>query len=238
MEPLEAQLLQQTERSRDFFWHRIRWDAVRTYLPRDRAFDLLDVGAGAGMLGGFLQRDVPMATYRFIEPLASLERLLEHTYGTESNAKGLESFEGIPYIALLDVLEHQKDDRAFLHDLFERMDAGAILLMTVPAMPRLWSGWDVALGHHRRYDHRSLGRCLGAVPARILEVSYLFPELIPAAWARTLRRRESEGPPSEVGFPNLPHFLNETMYAIGSASMRLRRWWPVGTSLFAAIERT
>ncbi|MBA3301352.1 MAG: class I SAM-dependent methyltransferase, partial [Thermoleophilaceae bacterium] len=114
------------------------------------------------------------------------------------------------------------------------MDPGATLVLTVPALTRLWSGWDTALGHYRRYDKRSLRSAIEAAPLEVLELSYLFPELIPPALLR--RRRRSEGEDS-AEFPDLPPAANSMLYAIGSASLALRRVWPAGTSLMAVARR-
>ena len=53
---------------------------------------------------------------------------------------------------------HQEDDKAFVSDIVAHMRPGALLLLSVPALPWLWSKWDSALGHHRRYDKRSFRR--------------------------------------------------------------------------------
>ena len=60
------------------------------------------------------------------------------------------------FVALLDVLEHQEDDKGFLRSLVDKMQPGSTLLLTVPALQGLWSQWDEALGHFRRYDKASL----------------------------------------------------------------------------------
>jgi hypothetical protein len=240
MEPLEAHLRHQIERSRYFFWHRLRWRAVCEYLPVSRTFQLLDVGAGAGILGEYLTRSRPQAIYRFIEPLDSLERHLESRYGIQANARALASYQGIEFITLLDVLEHQEEDHPYLADLVERMVPGATLLITVPALMSLWSAWDVALGHYRRYDRRRLADCAKDLPVRVLEVSYLFPELVPAALIRRRRLPANSGAMRSVGeahFPDPPRAINDFLHAVGSVSLALRRVWPIGSSLFAALER-
>jgi hypothetical protein len=85
------------------------------------------------------------------------------------------------FVTLLDVLEHQADDRAFLSELLDKMEPEAALIVTVPALMGLWSEWDVALGHRRRYDKASFRRCVTGLPVEVRELSYLFPEMIP--WA-------------------------------------------------------
>ncbi len=241
MSSLEAHLRRQIEHSRNFFWHRLRWRAVASHLPSDRSFRLLDVGAGAGLLGVFLQRDFPQATYLFVEPIESLQRYLEASYGVTANAGNLPSFHGIEYVALLDVLEHQADDRRFMADLLERTPAGATLIITVPALTALWSGWDVALGHHRRYDRAGLRRTLSGLPVQVIEISYLFPEMIPLA---LVRKRLKTAPPNgrpaieSAAFPDLPGIVNDVLYALGRCSLAVRRHAPTGSSLLTVLRKT
>lgn len=239
MNSLESHLLRQIEHSRKFFWHRLRWRAVKFHLPSAGPFELLDVGAGAGLLGEYLRRDLPGGSYRFVEPIASLQRHLEATYGADSNLGARRSYEGVQYLTLLDVLEHQADDRTFLLDLVEKMQPGATLIMTVPAFMGLWSRWDVALGHFRRYNKRSLMKCLEGLPVDVVEISYLFPEMLPLALVRSQlgRCRKSKRNADSSEFPDLPHRINDVLYALGTISMRLRRLWPVGTSLMAVLRR-
>jgi len=236
---LESHLLRQIEHSRKFFWHRLRWRGVKFHLPSAGPFELLDVGAGAGILGEYLQRDLPGGSYRFVEPIASLQRHLEATYGPDSNLGAQPSYEGIQYLTLLDVLEHQVDDHRFLRDLVEKMQPGATLIMTVPAFMGLWSRWDVALGHFRRYKKRSLMDCFDGLPVDVVEMSYLFPEMIPLALVRRQleRYRKPKRNTGSSEFPDLPRYVNEILYALGTISMRLRRLWPVGTSLIAVMQR-
>jgi hypothetical protein len=106
-------------------------------------------------------------------------------------------------------------------------------------MPSLWSAWDVALGHRRRYTRGSLRACVRRVPFGALEISYLFPELVPLGWVRRWRggRAQSTAGPESAEFPDLPRAVNASLYATGVASLQLRRLWPVGTSLFVALRR-
>jgi hypothetical protein len=238
MSTLEAHLRRQIEHSRDFFWHRLRWRAVASHLPDSQPFQLLDVGAGAGLLGVFLRRDFTHATYRFLEPIESLQRQLESQYGVRANAAELSSYHSIEYVALLDVLEHQADDRKFLGELLGKMDRGSVLIVTVPAMMALWSGWDVALGHHRRYERTSFRRAIDGLPVDVIELSYLFPEMIPLAIVRKWLRKETAGADESAAFPDLPLAVNHGLYALGSVSLAVRRQVPAGSSLLAVLRKT
>ncbi|MGH7044820.1 MAG: class I SAM-dependent methyltransferase [Stellaceae bacterium] len=59
-------------------------------------------------------------------------------------------------ILYLDVLEHIADDRAELARARGHLAEGGNLVVVGPAHPFLFSGFDAAIGHHRRYDHTSL----------------------------------------------------------------------------------
>jgi SAM-dependent methyltransferase len=239
---LEAHLQHQLDHSQQFFWHRLRWHVVRRYLPKATPFELLDIGAGAGNLARFLERDRPQATYRFIEPISSLRQVLRQRHGDAADATEEDGSTDARFVVLLDVLEHQQDDRAFLQDLVGKMRADSTLLLTVPARQHFWSQWDERLGHYRRYEKGALFECFEGLPLRLHEVSFLFPELVPLALLR--RRRGGKGKRGEgatdAEFPDLPRLMNDLLYGLGTMSLSFRRHWKTGTSLFmaATIERS
>ena len=60
-------------------------------------------------------------------------------------------------VIMLDVLEHIKDDAAFLqHDVLPRLKPESHLVISVPAHPALYTSHDEFLGHYRRYTRRQL----------------------------------------------------------------------------------
>lgn len=236
--PLEDHLNRQFEIGDDFFWHRVRWSVISSYLPEGAPFEITDCGAGTGILGRYLTSERPLATYRYVEPIDSLDQVLREQFG-EANRLGIdEPMTGSDYVTLLDVLEHIEDDDAFIRSLADRMRPGATLLLTVPAMARLWSAWDVSLGHYRRYDKKTLAGCLTANGFEIAELDYLFPEMIPAGIVRRRRFPAAGGaPPNDAEFPELPPAVNRALTIAGLASSKLRRLAPAGTSLLAVAVR-
>jgi hypothetical protein len=235
---LETHLAGQHEGGRALFWHRLRWRALSKHLPRGGDFTLLDIGAGAGLLGEYLAAEFPRARYRFIEPLESLRQVLRQRHGEAADQAGQERYAGMGYVALLDVLEHQERDVEFLSELAGRMDSGATLLLTVPALPLLWSAWDEGLGHFRRYTRESLGAVLEQVPQfEQQELTYLFPEMIPLALYRKLRAPPGTTVDLGLEMPRLPVVLNEALYAAGRVSLALHRFALAGTSLLVVARR-
>ncbi|WNG35313.1 class I SAM-dependent methyltransferase [Archangium violaceum] len=234
---LEEHLQNQIEKSRDFFWHRLRWRAIARQLPKNEAFSLLDVGAGAGLLADYLSAEFPRASYHFIEPLESLTKHLSERYGARANGAKWPSYSGMRYLTLLDVLEHQEDDHAFLRELVSKMDVGATLFITVPALPLLWSSWDTALGHFRRYTRSTLAAVIRQQPVDVLALNYLFPEMLPMGLVRRWKDDGQQEKDASYEFPDLPKVANDALYALGRVSLALSPLAPLGTSLFAAVRK-
>ena len=116
------------------------------------------------------------------------------------------------------------------------MESGSNLLLTVPALDSLWSQWDVALGHFRRYDVRTLkAYCRSAI--RRTRDKFPIPEMVPLG--RLRRRRGADQGSSKIEdaeFPDLPRLANDVLYSVGAISLRLRRHWNTGTSLFSSSD--
>lgn len=237
-EALESHLRRQVEHSRGSFWHQLRWRAVRGYLPEEAPFSLVDVGAGAGMVGESLSRDRPEATYRFVESIESLRQLLTARYGETADLGESADFSECEFVTLLDVLEHQEDDHAFMQELVAKTAPGTLIFVTVPAGQHLWSQWDVALGHYRRYDKETLCGAIAGLRLDVLELSYLFPELVPLGLLRARRSSQSANVEGGEEFPDFPGFVNGLLYAAGSVSLALRKRWRGGTSLFLVVRTT
>jgi SAM-dependent methyltransferase len=87
-------------------------------------------------------------------------------------------------IAMLDVLEHIPGDHEALTALRPKLRPGGRMLVTVPAMPWLWSAHDVAHHHQRRYTAKSLRRTFETTGFRVRHLVYfnslLFPLVVAA----------------------------------------------------------
>ncbi len=136
----------------------------------------------------------------------------------------------------LDVLEHV-DDRAMLAELARVLRPGAHLILTVPALPLLWSYRDEAAGHLRRYTAGHLETVLVESGIQILFVGYYQFFLLPLVLAtRLLGRknaawRESEDLPSAL--------VNRVLTLINLMEVHLGRFlrWPCGSSLVAVCQK-
>ena len=76
--------------------------------------------------------------------------------GTTQSLAPDELFDSILYI---DVLEHIEDDRSELRRAAAHLRPGGRLIVLAPAHQALFTPFDAAIGHYRRYDARALARC-------------------------------------------------------------------------------
>jgi len=60
------------------------------------------------------------------------------------------------YVLCCDVLEHIKDDKKAIKNLWSFVKIGGVLIISVPAHPHLFGERDKMLGHHRRYNKQQL----------------------------------------------------------------------------------
>ena len=140
-------------------------------------------------------------------------------------------------IAMLDVLEHIDDDVASLRSLKERLSSGGSLLITVPAVPWLWSDHDVLHQHKRRYTRTMLRQRLHEAGFEVAECSYFNALLFPLALAQRLLSRMRRGGGSGHNAPVEP--LNRALTAVFSLERKLlgRFKFPIGLSLFAVARK-
>ncbi|MCX7597662.1 MAG: class I SAM-dependent methyltransferase, partial [Armatimonadetes bacterium] len=139
-----------------------------------------------------------------------------------------------------DVLEHVPDDELAARGLFEATKPGGIILVTVPALPWLWSEHDEALDHRRRYTRQGLRALLERAGWRIELLNYTVSLLLPPIVAfRMLRRLRRQGPERRVDVFELPRPIDALLGCISwvDAWLAMRVPLPPGASLVAVGRR-
>ena len=139
-------------------------------------------------------------------------------------------------IVLLDVLEHIPDDLGTLSALRTKLSPGGQLLVTVPAMPWLWSAHDAAHHHQRRYTSGTLTRVFESAGFRVRYRSHfntvLFPLVVAARAAGKLLGRET----GDDAMPPRPlNSLLKTLFA-SERHLLTRLRFPFGVSLALVAE--
>lgn len=120
--------------------------------------DVLEAGAGIGANTQLL-RELAHSRWTALEPDAALSAQIEGAdevlTGTLDHVPDERRFDAILYI---DVLEHIEDDRAELRKAAAHLNPGGQVIVLSPAHPFLFTPFDAAIGHFRRYTCDSLRR--------------------------------------------------------------------------------
>ena len=146
----------------DVFAHATNWKSyLRSRLGKFIRGDVLEVGAGIGGTTQFLC-DGAQRSWLCLEPdrnlLARLEGLAESgsfamkpeiLAGSIGDLSPGRLFDCILYV---DVLEHVEDDRSELARAARHVAPGGKLVVVAPAHNFLYSQFDRAIGHFRRYN--------------------------------------------------------------------------------------
>jgi len=144
---------------------------------------------------------------------------------------------GYDLIGLFDVLEHVGRDVAALNRLGGLLAPGGRILLTVPALPWMWSHHDEAHHHFRRYSRAGLIRTARAAGLRVEHCFHFNGLLLPVAAGMRLVKRLSGSTAPDDALP--PAWLNRLLYRVFAAERHLvgRLALPLGLSLAAVLAR-
>jgi len=116
--------------------------------------------------------------------------------GFLSNLPASETFDTILYI---DVLEHIEDDHGEMRVALDHLSPKGKIIVLSPAHPGLFTEFDRALGHYRRYTRQSLRDCTPA-GASLIEIYALDSFGLMASVANKLLLHQSMPTPRQILF--------------------------------------
>lgn len=190
--------------SRGHFWFGPRWRLVERLVERfagDRAEVAVDLGCGSGSGPATLARRA-----RSVLGLDGYPASLRASCDPASVAAVCGDVVRLPIrsgsadlLLALDVAEHV-DAGALFAEAHRIGGSDAVLVVSVPAFPVLWSELDEAAGHRCRYRRRQLITELGAAGWRVVHSTHYQLALFPLVWVvrrwpkRTPRRIERRPP--------------------------------------------
>ena len=150
-------------------------------------------------------------------------------------------------IGLFDVLEHIGDDKGTLLALRDMLAPGGRLLLTVPAHQSLWSYFDEASCHCRRYSLNNVRQKLVESGFEVEFLSEFMTCLFPLVWMlRRLsaffdkgrdRERAKRLTTREFAIVPLLNGMIEGLLSLEVRWLSRRRRLPVGTSIVAIARR-
>lgn len=229
------------------FWFRARNDIIAalagaSVLRLPDGFRVLEVGCGSGnvlrVLSCLAKSRGTVEGLEVSAQAASTARARTGLKVTNGYLSDLDHDEFFDLIAAFDVLEHIADEAAVLAQIRARLRACGRLILTVPAHQTLWSPFDVASGHERRYTLKTLSRVLTGSGFEVEYLTYFMSLLFPPLW---VRRRFLKGQDRSMTavldseFQIVP-VVNELAYEVlrqEARVIRARRKLPMGTSIAA-----
>lgn len=154
-------------------------ELVKKFPPRGNG-PIFDVGGGNGFVAkGLMEAGWDMV---LVEPgpagaRNAKRRGLDHVVCATTQSAGFKPG-SMPAIGVFDVVEHIEDDAGFLRHLYDLLEPGGMLYLTVPARPWAWSDEDVYAGHFRRYTEGSLTAVLRGAGFKPCFTSGIFSWLL------------------------------------------------------------
>lgn len=210
-------------------------------------FNVLELGCGNGGMLKALQSACPTAT------VVGMDLFLQGLRNArESGARRLVCGDArqtcfapvFDLIGLFDVIEHIPEDVEALRGAARLLAPGGAILITVPAHPKLWSYFDTASRHCRRYTPESLRESIEGAGLRVEYLTQFMAALYPimrlTRWLggkKQNRKSAAELAREELRIvPGVNGILNALMAAESKVIARRRRL-PIGTSLLAIARK-
>lgn len=224
-------------------------ELVKKFPPRGNG-PIVDVGGGNGFVAKGLMDagwDVVLVEPGPAGARNAKKRGLQHVVCATTQSAGFKPG-SIPAIGVFDVVEHIKDDIAFLKHLHCLLEPGGILYLTVPAYNVLWSDEDVYADHYRRYNSRTLHALCAKAAFEVKFLTGIFQWLIaPVLCLRVLPYRllgKSKKKIGDLKAINADHTLSPWVKAVASASQARELHWisqgrgsSLGASLLLAARK-
>lgn len=128
--------------------------------------DVLEVGAGIGANTALLS-NAGYRSWSVLEPDVAFCAILANRFAKEQRISilpgtiaDLDSDRIYDTILYLDVLEHIEEDAAEIKMAFQHLREGGHLIVLAPAHESLMNEADLAIGHYRRYNKKTLARII------------------------------------------------------------------------------
>jgi len=199
----------------------------------------VDLGCGTGGFGRAIRDSFPTESTLLVDNSSEALKRIPDQSGIQKLALDLSAPFSLPttpnLITCMDVIEHVADDVNILKNIHSVLKPEGLMILSVPAHSFLYSSWDKALGHYRRYSKHGLVEKVEKAGFHIISASYGWSFLFPAAPYRFLSSKKQ----TKLEYPQVSPWLNRMLISAAKVESKLSSWlpYPFGTSVFVAATK-
>lgn len=221
--------------------HEIVMRIIEDRTKCDNSLKLIDFGCGCGKMLTYLEKLGNTTGVDFSE--TALEFCRKNFSGNlfKGDMQNFKTDEKYDVGVALDMLEHLDDDAAGLKNIAGALKDGALLIITVPANPSLWSSLDENCMHKRRYTKKSLEELVSNNGFKIEYISYYDFWLFPVIFlSRKLYNLLKINKDSKIENNIKDGFINNILYRIFSSEKNViskDKTFPYGVSLICVARK-
>lgn len=228
----------------EYFWIKHRFNILgrlcSKYVREKANLKVADIGCGHGLLQCQLEYRYGWHVDGFdlnIEALRNSVAINHSVSFYDINECHADLANLYDFIFLFDVIEHLPNESRFLQSVKYHLNQSGLLVVNVPANQWLYSRYDSAAGHYRRYTWRTLRQLLQREGFTPISYSYWGLTYIPLIMARkimlALRPLMSDSDIITAGFKSPSGLANQVFSSLSYIDPIPNRF--VGSSLMAVF---
>lgn len=191
----------------EHFWFRRRFKVFQT-LAGDlvkSSTNIAEIGCGHGLVQRQIEKNYGREVTGFdLNEFALRQNLSQRSsvYCYDISQRAVQFHRRFDLIVLFDVLEHIEDEDPFLQSVMFHLAPDGHLVVNVPAGQWVYSAYDRAVGHKRRYSIATLRRAAERNGFGLVRWTYWGLPLLPLAALRKvlLARSRTQNETISVGF--------------------------------------
>jgi SAM-dependent methyltransferase len=208
----------------EHFWVQRRFEVFQRLLGADASFlqPVAEIGCGHGLVQAQFKRTYGLGVdgfelneYALSKSVASDQP--RFIYDIHDRKEELKEKYGL--IVLFDVIEHIEQEADFLQAVLFHLKKGGLLAVNVPALQLLYSNYDRAAGHVRRYSIKQLEALGDKLGLQSFTSTYWGMPLLPLLAVRKalLAFRSGEQETIDQGFRPPSALANRVLKALSAA---------------------
>ncbi len=232
----------------DHFWMMWRFKFLLKQLSKikiklKKNYKIMDLGCGNGVLSNQLERHNLLKIDRVDSNYETLKlnknvkgKLICYNISKKDN-KMKRKYD---IIFLFDVLEHVKNDNKFINDINFHLKKNGYLIVNVPSINLLFSKYDYAVGHLRRYNKQNLSKNFDNKLFKICSLEYWGFCLVPILFIRKLismfYSKKKTSNIVKLGWKTNT-LINNLFKIVMNIETLLLNYVPIGSSLMLIVKK-